>query len=62
MATSCCEKDFLWLQDIVSLKYDFYYWRGASREQRMGVIIPVFAVRASKGIICPDFIAKDGTC
>lgn len=61
MAASCWEKDFLWLQDIVSLKYDFYYWREASREHRVGVIIPVFAVWASEGIICPEFIAKEGT-
>lgn len=61
MATSCWGKGILWLQDIVSLKYDFYYWRAASREQRVGVIIPVIAVWASEGIICPEFIAKDRT-
>lgn len=49
MATSCWEKDFLWLQDIVSFKYEFYCWKGASREQRVGLIIPVFAVQASDG-------------
>lgn len=26
-----------------------------------GVIIPFFAVRASEGIICPKFIANEGT-
>ena len=36
MATSCWEKNFLWLQDIVSFKYEFYYWKEASREQRVG--------------------------
>jgi len=62
MATSCWEKDFLWLQDIVSLKYDFYYWREASREQRVGVFIPVIGVWVSEGIICPESITKEGSC
>lgn len=44
MATSCGQKDFLWLQDIVSSESEFYCWKEASREQRVGLIIPVFAV------------------
>lgn len=49
MATSCGQKDFLWLQDIVSSESEFYCWKEASREQRVGLIIPVFAVWASEG-------------
>lgn len=49
MAASCWEKDFLWLQGIVSFKYEFYCWKEASRDQRVGLIIPVFAVWASEG-------------
>lgn len=61
--TSCGEKDILRPQDIVSLKYDFYYyWSAALRQQRALVLKPVFAVQGSEAIVCPEFIAKDVTC
>lgn len=44
-------------------KYEFYCWEEASGEQRVGMIIPVFAVSVHlRGIICPEFFAKGGTC
>lgn len=43
MATPCCKKGFLRLWDIVSFKYEFYCWEEAPGEQRVRLIIPVFA-------------------
>lgn len=60
MAASCWEKDFLWLQGIVSFKYEFYCWKEASRDQRVGLIIPVFAVWASEGDHLSRVQSKEG--
>lgn len=56
------ERLFLLQQDIVSLDCEFYCWEEASGEQRVGLIIPIFAVSlCPRGIICPGSIAKEGT-
>lgn len=48
---------FLLQQDIVSLNR-----REASGEQRVGLIISIFAVSLRpRGIICPESVAKEGT-
>lgn len=45
IATSCWEKGlFLLQQDIVSFNCEFYCWKEASGEQRVGLILPIFAV------------------
>lgn len=56
------ERLFLLQQDIVSLNYQFYCWEEASGEQRVELIIPIFAISlCPRGIICPEFIATEGT-